>query len=65
MKSEAWIAVLDVLLSRLSHISPLQSQVDVFYDDMLKEIFSEMDEYIQYKNVNPNTRKRLKTHKPY
>ena len=53
------------LLSRLNNIDPLQSQVDVFYDNMLSEIFSEMDDYIQYKNVNHNTRKRLKTQKPF
>ena len=65
LKSETWIAILDGLLNRLNNINPLQSQVDTCYEDMLTEIFSEMDEYIQYTNVNPNTRKRLKTQKPF
>ena len=65
LKSETWIAILDSLLNRLTDIDPLQSQVDVFYEDMLSEIFKEMDQYIQYKQVSSNTRKRLKTHKPF
>ena len=65
LKSETWIAILDGLLNRLNDIHPLQSQVDSFYDDMLSEIFKEMDEYIQYKHVTSNTRKRLKTQKPF
>ena len=65
LKSATWISILDSFLDRLNNINPLQSHVDVFYEDMLSEIFSEMDQYIQYKNVNPNTRKRLKTQKPF
>ena len=65
LKSDTWISILDGLLNRLNVISPIQVQVDEFYNDMLAQIFKEMDDYIEYYNVYPNARKRLKIQKPY
>ena len=59
------IAILDNLLSRLNTTDPAQSHVDSLYNDMLSVIFTEMDQYIQYKCVGNKTRRRFKMQKPY
>ena len=65
LKSDAWVSILDGLINRLGFINPIQAEIDVFYDDMLSQIFIEMDEYIEYYKVYANARKRLKIQKPY
>ena len=60
LASDSWTYILDGLLGRIENINPLQSQIDTLYDDMLSKIFSEMDEYIEYKCVSKKRANDLK-----
>ena len=65
MKSPCWLSILDTLIARLQTNEKSQSVIDLFYDDMLKEIFTEMDCHISYKDASKNTKKHFKNHKPF
>ena len=58
LKSDTWISILDGLLNRLSVISPIQAQVDDFYNDMLSQIFIEkmlaLKIYLVYETPQPS-----------
>ena len=49
MNSASWLSILDTLIARIECIEQSQSSIDSFYNDMLQEIFSEMDSHINYK----------------
>ena len=65
LKSDRWKAILDDMLLKINNVDPIQSQVDSLYNDMISNVFTEMDQYIQYKHVGNKTRKRLKIQKPF
>ena len=65
LRSSTWLAILDLLIFRLESIDPLQSQVDVFYNEMLSKIFTEMDSHIQYSEASKRSKKHYKNHKPF
>ena len=39
--------------------------IDVFYTDMIGDIFNEMDKHIKYKEASKSTRKLYRNHKPF
>ena len=65
MKSPSWLSILDTLIARLEADEKSQSSIDSFYDDMLNEIFTEMDGHIMYKDASKNSKKHFKNHKPF
>ena len=65
LNSTTWQHVLDSFIQRLEFMSPSQKNVDTFYDDMLKEIFHEMDSHIKYKDSSKKVRKYYRSHKPF
>lgn len=65
LNSPTWAHVLDSLLSRIDRIEKVQSSVDDFYNDMLKSIFTEMDQHIDYRDASKRSRKQYKNHKPF
>ena len=62
MKSDKWKSIVSKLIAELEL---LQSDLDVFYDGFIKDIFLEIDEHLDFKDVAPGTRKRFKYHKPF
>ena len=65
MNSPSRLSILDTLISRLQSNEKSQTSIDSFYDEMLKEIFEEMDGHIMYKNASKKSKKHYKNHKPF
>ena len=65
LKTDTWQNILDSLISRLESTNPCQDGIDKLYDEMMVEIFGEMDKYIGYKQASKTTRKRYRNHKPF
>ena len=65
LNNDTWKLVLDSLISGLDCTDPVQNSVDVFYDDMITNIFEEMDKHISYKEATKSTRKLFRNHKPF
>ena len=65
LTSDSWIGVLNSLLAKIQHIEDNQSCIDALYNDMLIEIFKQMDEYIDYRIASKKGRKHYKIHKPF
>ena len=65
LSSLTWLGVLDSFIQRLEYINPMQQSVDDLYDDMLTEVFNEMDSHIQYKDSSKKTKKHYRNHKPF
>ena len=65
LRSQTWVSILDYLLDKIEKPHSLQGEIDEFYEEMTKEVFREMDTYIDYKVTGKLTRKKFKVHKPY
>ena len=65
LTSDSWVGVLNSLLAKIQHIEDNQSCIDALYNDMLIEIFKQMDEYIDYRIASKKGRKHYKIHKPF
>ena len=65
LRSETWINILDSLIEKVESGNKSQSHVDTLYDEMLSEIFTEMDAHINYREASKSTRKHYKNHKPF
>ena len=65
LSSDTWRNILDGLILRLEYTNPNQDSIDTFYDEMMKDIFNEMDKHIRYKEASKSTRKLYRNHKPF
>ena len=65
LKSNTWVTLLDSLINKLENIEKCQSQIDSFYNEMLFNVFQEMDTHIEYKQASKRSRKHYKNHKPF
>ena len=65
LHNDTWKFVLNSLISGLNHMDTNQNSIDEFYDNMIVQIFEEMDKHIGYKDATKSTRKRLRNHKPF
>ena len=43
----------------------MQDTIDKFYDDLTADVFTEIDNYVEYKEVGKNSRRRYRNHKPF
>ena len=58
-------SLLQEVIDRIERKDINQIAVDDLYSDFCDKLFSEMDQYLQFKDVSKKSRKKFKCHKPF
>ena len=65
LKSRNWCDAVAHICDRLLQLENDQEEIDHIYTDLCRNLFGEMDQFLEYKKASTNTKKQLKLSKPY
>ena len=65
LSSPVWQAVIQNVITQLEWRQVQQSELDIAYNDLCKNIFNELDNIVGYKIASNKLKKRYKSCKPY
>ena len=65
MMNDLWKQNVSQMIESIEQMHVNQNDIDLYYDKFCKTLITEMDKYVNFKEISRPTRKRLKNTKPY